>query len=41
MDAQSTSANPANPTTSKKRVYQMLGIDWESASPSKKTEIPA
>ena len=32
---------PSQPDDEQKRVYQMLGIDWESAFPTKKTEIPA
>jgi hypothetical protein len=29
------------PDEEQKRVYQMLGIDWEATFPTKKTEIPA
>ncbi len=32
---------PSQPDDEQKRVYQMLGIDWKSAFPTKKTEIPA
>jgi transposase len=32
---------PSQPDDEQKRVYQMLGIDWEAAFPTKKTEIPA
>ena len=32
---------PSQPDNEQKRVYQMLGIDWESAFPTKKTEISA
>jgi hypothetical protein len=31
----------SQPEEEQKPVRQMLGIDWESASPSKKTDIPA
>jgi hypothetical protein len=31
----------SQPEEEQKPVRQMLGIDWESASPSKKTEVPA
>ena len=29
------------PEDEQKRVYQMLGINWETAFPTRKTEIPA
>jgi transposase len=32
---------PSQPDDEQKRVYQMLGIDWKSAFPTRKTEIPA
>jgi hypothetical protein len=32
---------PSQPDDEQKRVYQMLGIDWKSAYPTRKTEIPA
>jgi hypothetical protein len=32
---------PRQPDDEQKRVYQMLGIDWKAAFPTKKTEIPA
>ena len=32
---------PSQPDDEQKRVYQMLGINWKSAFPTKKTEIPA
>ena len=32
---------PSQPDNEQKRVYQMLGIDWKSAFPAKKTEISA
>ncbi len=32
---------PCKPDDEHKRVYQMLGIDWKSAYPTRKTEIPA
>ena len=32
---------PSQPDDEQKRVYQMLGIDWESAFPTKKTKVPA
>ena len=32
---------PSQPDDEQKRVSQMLGIDWESIFPTKKTEIPA
>ena len=32
---------PSQPDDEQKRVYQMLGIDWKSTFPTKKTEIPA
>ena len=32
---------PSQPDAEQKRVYQMLGIDWKAAFPTKKTEIPA
>ena len=32
---------PSQPDDEQKRVYQMLGIDWKAAFPTKKTEIPA
>ena len=31
---------PSQPDDEQKRVYQMLGIDWKSAFPTRKTEIP-
>jgi hypothetical protein len=31
---------PSQPDDEQKRVYQMLVIDWKSAFPTKKTEIP-
>ncbi len=32
---------PSQPDDEQKRVYQMLSIDWKSANPTRKTEIPA
>jgi transposase len=32
---------PSQPDDEQKRVYQMLDIDWKSAFPTRKTEIPA
>jgi transposase len=32
---------PSQPDDEQKRVYQMLGIGWKAAFPTKKTEIPA
>jgi|GEM_PF-4143924 len=32
---------PRQPDEEQKRVYQMLGIDWESAFPTQKNEMPA
>jgi len=32
---------PSQPDDEQKRVYQMLGIDWKAAFPTRKTEIPA
>jgi hypothetical protein len=32
---------PNQPDEEQKRIYQMLGIDWKSAFPIRKTEIPA
>jgi len=32
---------PSQPDDEEKRVSQMLGIDWKSIFPTRKTEIPA
>ena len=32
---------PSQPDDEQKHVYQMLGIDWKSTFPTRKTEIPA
>jgi hypothetical protein len=34
-------AKPSQPDDEQKHACQMLGINWESASPAKETEIPA
>jgi hypothetical protein len=32
---------PSQTDDEQKRIYQMLSIDWESAFPARKTEIPS